>query len=134
MMTIRSASMRGSAKILAAFVLTMTLAACASVNIGQTKLAVTTHTDLQAASAYASSHGYPARAAVYRAIDTQLTACEAAITAAEPQGPQITAIPGAFTAFEIAAEAAGNVSGIPASVKINCAPLPLITFPTLKLP
>ena len=46
----------------------------------------------------------------------------------------VDTVPVAFTAFEIAAEASGNLQGIPASVKLNCAPLPLITFPTLKLP
>ena len=110
------------------------LGACATVNVAQTKIAVVTHTDLTAAAAYATKNGYPARAAVYTAIDTHLTACEAAITAAEPKQPMVDTVPGAFTAFEIAAEASGNLQGIPASVKLNCAPLPLITFPTLKLP
>lgn len=121
-------------RILAAFASLLFLAACATVNVAQTKLAVVTHTDLQAAAAYASGNGYRARAAVYRAIDTQLTACEDAITAAEPKQSAPQSVPGAFTAFEIAAEAAGNVTGLPASVKINCAALPIVTFPTLKLP
>ena len=108
--------------------------ACASINVAQTPLAVVTHNDLQAASAYATSNGYTDRAAVYQAIDAQLTACENAITAAEPKAPAQTSVPGAFTAFEIAAEAAGNVTGIPATVKIHCAPLPVVAFPTLKLP
>jgi len=121
-------------KILLSAIVLLFLTACASVNVSQTKLAVVTHTDLQAAAAYANGNGYPARAAVYTAIDTQLTACENAITAAEPKFTAAPTVPGAFTAFEIAAEAAGNVTGIPATVKINCAALPIVTFPTLKLP
>jgi hypothetical protein len=122
-------------RIALAFLLALALSACASMgNVAQSKVATVTHNDLVAAAAYATANKYPARAAVYQAIDAQLLACENAITAAEVAAPAVPANAGAFTAFEMAAEAAGNVSGIPASVKINCAPLPLITFPTLKLP
>ena len=117
------------------FSLILLLSACATtVDMSQTKIAQVTHQDLEAAALYANNHGYPARAAVYVAIETQLTACEKAITAAEPVIGPSPNVPGVFTAFEIAAEAAGSLQGIPADVKLNCAPLPLVTFPTLKLP
>jgi predicted small secreted protein len=115
--------------------ITLLLSACATtVGIGQTKLAQVTHQDLEAAALYANNHGYPARAAVYIAIETQLTACEKAITAAEPVVGPAPRVPGIITAYEIAAEAAGSIQTIPAAVKLNCAALPLVTFPTLKLP
>lgn len=86
-----------------------------------------THADLQAAAAYATAHGYPSRAAMYTAIETQLTAaenqiqaCKAAIAAALPTSPTV-APPGAFTALEMAAEAVGQ--GIPASIRITCEPI-----------
>jgi hypothetical protein len=106
------------------------LSACASVNIDQTPLAVATHADLQGAAAYAQANGYPDRAAVWLAIDAQLKACNDAITAAEPKGTQATP-KGPAMAFEMAAEAVGQVSGIPSAVKIHCAALPLITFPVI---
>lgn len=88
-----------------------------------------THADLQAAAAYADKNGYPARAAMWTALEAQLTAAEAqvkacadAIRAALPTGG-LQAPAGAFTAIEMAAEAVGQ--GVPASVRINCAPIPL---------
>ena len=117
-------------KLIITAVFALCLSACANLgNVSQTKLATVTHGDLAAAAAYATTNGYPARAAVYTAIDTQLTACENAITANEIKAPAMPTGAGVFTAFEVAAEAAGNVQGIPAAVKINCAALPLVSFP-----
>ena len=103
------------------------LAGCASMgNIDQSKIAQVTHADLQSAAKYATDHGFPARAAVWTAIDVQLKACNDAITANEQTAPQAH---GFATAFEVAAESVGT--GIPSAVKLNCAPLPLIVFPKL---
>ena len=99
------------------------LTGCA-FNVANTPLAKFTHNDLQAAAFYANSNGYPARAAVYMAIDQQLTACENALTASAPKALPTNG--GAFLAFEVAAEAVG--SGIPAAVKINCE---VVTIPSL---
>ena len=110
------------------------LAGCATP-VTQTKLAVATHNDLLAAAAYATQNGYPARAAVWNAVDTQLTACENAIQASIPTKPNLPANGGVFLATEVAAEAVGSFSGTPAAVRINCEPLPVILFPTVpKLP
>jgi len=105
-----------------------------SIDFTSTKLATVTHADLQAAAARADKNGFPARAAVWRSFDVQLTAweqqanvCEAAIKAALPLGGQQFA--GAFDAIEAAAESVGT--GIPASVRVNCAPLPIPQMPTL---
>lgn len=96
-----------------------------------------THTDLLAAAARATKNGYPARAQVWTAIDTLLTAqeaqikaCAAAIKAALPT-PSAPQVAGAFDALEAAAEAVGNFSGIPAAVKLNCLALPLPPMPVL---
>jgi hypothetical protein len=112
------------------------LTGCASqIDVAQRPLAVATHNDLAAASAYAAAHGYPARGAVWNAIDVQLSACEDAITAAESMiRAPVPAPPGIFTAFEIGAEAVGEMRGLPAAVKINCAPLPTVNFTGLKVP
>ena len=91
-----------------------------------TQLSKFTHADLQAAAAYANANGFPARAAVYVAIEQQLTACEAAIAAAGPKPVPTGTEVGAFTVFEVAAEAAAT--GIPSAVKINCS---AVTLPTL---
>ena len=104
------------------------LAGCATVggqgfNPGDTPLAKFTHADLKSAAAYAAVNGYPARAAVYLAIEQQLTACEQAMAAAIPHAPAPGATVGVFTAFEIAAEAVGQ--GIPPAVKINCGAITL---------
>lgn len=110
------------------------LAGCATkLDLEQTGIAKATHADLQAAAAYASANGYPARAAVWTAIDAQLKACNDAITAAEPAAPASQPGGGIAYGFEVAAEAAGNVSGVPSSVKLNCAPLPLIVFPSFPV-
>ncbi len=85
-----------------------------------------THADLQAAAAYANANGFPARAAVYTAIDIQLTACETAIASASPKPVPTGTTVGAFTLFEVAAEQAAT--GIPSAVKINCS---AVTLPTL---
>lgn len=107
-------------------------AGCATaVDLTQTELAVATHSDLLAAASYAETNGYAARAAVWRALDAQLTACEKAITAAIPARPALPDGAGPIAMLEVAAEAAGNVSGVPASVKIACEPLPIIRFPVL---
>ena len=91
-------------------------------NLSALPLAKFTHDDLQSAAAYATSNGYPARAAVYTAIDTQLTACENAISASAPKLPAAGSV-GVFTAYEVAAETVGN--GIPAAVRINCSAVTL---------
>ena len=114
-------------KILLTTLLTTLLVGCASMgNIDQSKIAQVTHADLQSAAKYATDHGFPARAAVWTAIDEQLKACNDAITANEQTAPQAQ---GLATAFEVAAENIGT--GIPTAVKLNCAPLPLIVFPKL---
>lgn len=94
-----------------------------------------THEDLQAAAAYATAHGYPARAAMWQAIETQLTAaenlvaaCKAAIAGALP-APSTAGPVGVFTLVEVGAEAVAQ--GVPASVKANCEP---IVVPTGLLP
>ena len=111
-----------------ALTLTTLLAGCA--NLDQSQIAQVTHADLRSAAQYATDHGYPARAAVWTAIDAQLTACNEAISANAPTAPQGH---GLATAFEVAAETLGQ--GVPSAVKLNCAPLPLITFPAIpKLP
>jgi len=105
------------------------LAGCATpVNVAQTPLATFTHADLTGAAAYATANGYPARAAVYTAIDTQLTACENALTAAAPKAPVAGSV-GVFTAFEVAAENVGT--GVPVNVKLNCS---AIQLPALLMP
>lgn len=111
--------------LLAAAAALLLLGGCASDQLKATAssptLASFTHDDLLSAAAYASANGYPARAAVYTAIDAQLTACEAALAAARPAGKPTGA--GLFTAFEVAAEAVGT--GIPAAVRINCSAVTL---------
>lgn len=96
-----------------------------STGLDLSKLPLTklTHADLQSAAAYATGNGYPARAAVYTAIDTQLTACEAAIAAAAPKVPPAGTPVGAFTLFEIAAEAVATA--VPATVRVNCGAITL---------
>lgn len=110
-------------------------------NVSAGKLEVAAHADLLAAAAYATAHGYPARAAVWAAedarltaIETQISACANAIAASLPK-PVSGPAPTPFLAIEIGAEAVGQFSGLPASVKINCAPFPIVTLPILpKLP
>jgi hypothetical protein len=93
------------------------------IDLSKLPLAKLTHGDLKTAAEYANSNGYPARAAVYTAIEAQLTACEAAIAAAGPKSPPPGGTVGAFTLFEMGAEAVAN--GIPAAVKINCGAITL---------
>ena len=132
-------------RLLFAIMLALVLGACATlkpVDVTQSKLAVATHADLLAAAKYATDHGYPARAAVWMAEDAKLSAIEAqintcanAIEAALPKAPALSSPPTPFLAVEMAAEAAGNVTGIPATVKINCEPFPIITLPVFpKIP
>lgn len=99
-----------------------------------------THADLQAAAKYATDHGYPARAAMWSAIEAQLTAaenqvtaCRAAIEASLPK-PSIDGIVGVAMLTEIGAEAVAQ--GIPASVKANCEPIvmPIGLLPLPRLP
>lgn len=101
-----------------------------------TSLKTLTHADLQAASKYAIDHGFPARAAMWQAIEAQLTAaenqiaaCKAAIEAALPKPSASGGPVGVFTLVEIGAEAVGQ--GVPANVRINCEP---IVIPTGLLP
>ena len=113
------------------------LAACATP-IETTKLSQFTHADLQNAAAIATANGYPARAAVWTSNDQLLTAwekqidaCNQALLAAKPKSPSGTV--GLATATELAAEGIGT--GIPASVKLNCEPLPLPGVPVFpKIP
>lgn len=114
----------------------------ALVDVSQSKLAVATHNDLQAAAKYAEDHGFPARAAVWRAhdahlaaVEAQISACANAIQASLPKAPAAGTPPTPFLAVEMGAEAVGQFSGVPAAVKINCAPFPIIALPGLpKLP
>lgn len=83
--------------------------------------------DLTNAAALATANGFPARAAVYTGLATQLQACQAAVAAwkgsiSAPSGPDV----GVFTLAEAAAEAVAQ--GIPINVKVNCEP---ITIPSL---
>lgn len=119
-------------RTLAAGVLLCLSAGCAvaqptsgGLDLSKLPLSKFTHADIQSAAAYATSNGYTARAAVYAALDMQLTACEAAIAAAAPKAPPAGTTVGAFTLFEIGAEAVAQ--GIPAAVKVNCG---AITLPT----
>lgn len=82
-----------------------------------------THADIKNAADYATTHGYPARAAVWLAIDTQLSACEQAIDKLMPQSPTAGTTIGLAMGFEIAAEGVGN--GIPSAVKLNCSAVQL---------
>lgn len=109
--------------------------------VGTTSLKTLTHADLQAAAKYATDHAYPARAAMWQALEAQLTAaenqvaaCRAAIDAAMPKPSKSGEVVGMFTLVEIAAEAVGQ--GVPASVKINCEPIVIPTglLPVPKLP
>lgn len=112
--------------------LAFALAGCASTkvptaeDISNLPLVKFTHEDLKTAAAYAASNGFPARASVYLAMEAQLTACEKAIAAAAPKLPPAGSV-GAFTAFEVAAETAGQ--GIPANVKLNCSAIQLPKIP-----
>ena len=126
-------------KRLAALLCLTLLSACATtVDLTQTKLAVATHADLLAAAARATKNGYPARAQMWTAIDTLLTAqesqaqaCLAAIKAALPTPGSLPAVAGAFDGIEAAAEAVGNFQGFPAVVNLNCEPLPIPPLPAL---
>lgn len=116
-------------RLILALALTASLGACASAPVGSPSTAIQnlplakfTHADLQTAAAYATGNGYPARAAVYTALDTQLTACETALAAAAPKATPSGTV-GVFTAFEVGAEAVGQ--GVPASVRINCSAVTL---------
>ena len=118
-------------KRLALMMLMWLLTGCATpVDVAQTKVAIYTHKDFQQAAAYAAGNGYTARAAVLTAIDAQITACENAVTANEPK-----ALPtdiGPITAAEMLNEALGT--GVPASIKVNCAPIPVPALMPFKLP
>lgn len=113
------------------------LPACANLGkLSDTPLSVATHADLQAAAKYASDHGYPARAAVWlahdahlSAVEAQINACADAISAALPK-PSSAQPLSPFLAVEMAAETVGSIA-VPASVKINCAPFPIIGLPVL---
>lgn len=115
-----------------------------TVDISAGKMEVATHNDLLAAARYAEDHGFPARAAVWRAHDAHLTAVEAQISAcanainADLKAKLGGAGAGAaspFLAVEMAAEAVGTATGPSPAVKLNCAPLPIVTLPGLpRLP
>lgn len=118
------------------------LASCATFDATKTHLAVATHADLQAAAKYASDHGYPARAAVWMAedsrlsaVEAQINACAKAIAESMPKGqPNGAALPTPFLAVEIAAEAVGTYSGVPPAVQINCAAFPIVVLPPMPKP
>lgn len=100
------------------------LAGCATApNIAGTPLARFAHADLQTAAAIATKNGFPARAAVWAAIDGQLTACENALSAAAPVATAGTV--GLAAGLELAAEGVGT--GVPAAVQLNCAAIPIPT-------
>lgn len=132
-------------KTLLSLFVTLLMFGCAvspvpAIDVTTTKLAIATHDDLMAAAKYADDHGYPARAAVWRARDALLTAreqqinaCAAAIRAALPK-PAVDVKLTPFLAIEMTEEAAGNFSGIPASVKLSCADMPLVGLPALPRP
>ena len=112
-------------------VLALVLAGCATP-VENTDVSKFTHADLQNAAAIATKNGYPARAAVWTANDQLLTswekqidACNQAILAAKPTAPSGTI--GIATATELAAETVGG--GVPASVTLNCQPLPIPQIP-----
>ena len=115
-----------------------------TVDISAGKLEVATHNDLLAAAAYAEAHGYPARAAIWRAHDAHLTAVEGQISAcANAINADLKAKLGGlsgcpaspFLAIEMAAEAVGTASGPSPAVKMYCQALPIVTLPGLpKLP
>lgn len=105
------------------------LSACAtaqSLDLSKLPLSKFAHADLQNAAAIAKANGYPARAAVWVAIDIQLSACEAAIAAAAPKLAPSGSTVGAATLLELGAEGLGQ--GIPANVLLNCS---AITLPRL---
>lgn len=111
-----------------------------SINLSAGKIEVATHNDLLAAAKYAEDHGFPARAAVWRAHDAHLTAVEGQISAclnaikadlASKLGGAGAASATPFLAMEMAAEAVGTASGPSPAVKLNCAPFPLIHLPRL---
>ena len=110
----------------------------APIDLTQTKFSQATHADLMAAAKYATDHGLPAIAAVYAAQDQlgtailqQINACNAAIAANMPQVVAPPSGAGPILAFEVAREAVGQISGIPASVKLACEPITLPSLPIL---
>lgn len=110
----------------------------AEFDITKTKLSVSTHAGNKQAADYATKNGHPERAAWWLAIDGLLTAneqqanaCAAAIQAALPKKPDLPDDVSPELALEMAAEAVGNFSGIPASVKVTCEPLPIPRLPAL---
>lgn len=128
----------------------LALAGCATaagptgtVDFTKTELAVATHIDLQAAAKYADDHGFPARAAVWRAHDAHLTAVEAQATECAQaieadlaaMAPGGTLPPSPFLAAEMAAEAVGRLTGPSARTRTACAPFPIVVLPALpRLP
>lgn len=106
--------------------------ACASaqtppgLDLSKLPLSKFTHADLKNAASIAAANGYPARAAVWTAVEAQLTACETAIAAAAPKFPSAGSTVGAATLLELGAEGVGQ--GIPANVLLNCS---AITLPRL---
>lgn len=109
-------------------ILAVALSGCATNLIGEdSNLSVALHSDIEAAAQYAEANGYPERAAVRRAIAAQLKSCEAAISQAKPKIPEGKI--GPILLAEMLEERAGE--GVPARVKILCAPMPLFRFPGL---
>lgn len=101
-------------------------ASAAGFDLSKLPLSKFAHADLQNAAAIAAANGFPARAAVWTAMDSQLKACEAAISAAVPKLPPAGSTTGAATLLELGAEGVGQ--GIPANVMLNCS---AITLPRL---
>ena len=108
-----------------------------TVNVAAGTAEVATHNDLLAAAAYATAHGYTAVAGVYTAQDTlltatenQISACGNAIAQSLPTPPSVPAGAGPILKFEIAREAVGGISAMPATVQVNCEPIVLPQLPS----
>ena len=115
-------------------VLVITLAGCATpLDLTKTAPAVATHDDLLGVATVYKNANYPAQAAVAAAADTLLTACEQAITAAEPVVPAGTTPPCASGPCLMTRAAQLDVSaGVPLAalnaVRVNCK-WPALTCP-----
>ena len=142
-------------------VLALALAGCAGVEVKTTdpatgattttidftkaQLAVDIHNGEVAAAKYATDHGLPERAAVRTAIDSLLTAWEQQKSACanaiksmlDSVKPPAVKDENPILVAEIAEEAVGSFSGVPAKVKMLCAAVPIPTlpvFPKIPLP
>lgn len=94
-------------------------AQAAGFDLSKLPLAKFAHADVLNAAAIASANGYDDRAAVWKAFDGQITACENAITASIPHLPTNTGTTGVATILEIGDEALGQIA-IPTQVLVHC--------------